>query len=202
MNWPSTFGCFCLARMKLASTRPLRWIDFVWLLPDIFTEKEGTGASKTTVSVLSAKNKTKLYALRKLVSWSMFQLCPRTACLCRNLWCLSGPAGRSILAWCGLALSIATHCARTRSAVSSRRLTISSPSRNPLVFGAHRLTCVSPFFWVGHLSIYWQSSDKLKCFLSSVVLSNRRCLYEQPLEHCSEEMCFRFLERAVLGVYQ
>ena len=34
--------------------------------------------SKTTVSVLRAKKK--LYALRKLVSWLMFQLCPRTAC--------------------------------------------------------------------------------------------------------------------------
>ena len=30
----------------------LRWIDVAELLPDIFAEKEGAGASKTTVSVL------------------------------------------------------------------------------------------------------------------------------------------------------
>ena len=35
------------------------------MLPDIFTEKEGAGASKTTVSVLRAKKK--LYALRARV---------------------------------------------------------------------------------------------------------------------------------------
>ena len=35
----------------------LRWIDVAEVLPDIFTEKEVAGASKTTVSVLRAKNK-------------------------------------------------------------------------------------------------------------------------------------------------
>ena len=57
MNWPATFGYFCLARTKLDSYHCVRTHVGLTLFncyPIFFTEKEGAGASKTTLSVLSA----------------------------------------------------------------------------------------------------------------------------------------------------
>ena len=93
-NWPSTFGCFCLARMKLASTRPLRWIDVAWLLPDIFTEKEGTGASNTTASVLRAKFFFYMRCENSCHNWC-FNFAPGARR--RNPWCLSCPAAAQLM---------------------------------------------------------------------------------------------------------
>ena len=70
MNCPATLGCFCLSRTKLDNyycvQTQLRWIDVAYLLPDI-TEKEGAAASKTTVSVLRAKKKTKIICETRLM---------------------------------------------------------------------------------------------------------------------------------------
>ena len=59
--WPATFACFCLARTKLDNyycvPTPCVGLTLLNCYPTFFTEKEGPRASKTTVSVLRAKNK-------------------------------------------------------------------------------------------------------------------------------------------------
>ena len=76
---------------NLIITTALRWIDVALLVPDIFTEK-GTGASKTTVSVLRA-NFFYMRCESSCYDWCFNFVRERPALEARrrNLWCLSGP---------------------------------------------------------------------------------------------------------------
>ena len=134
-NWPSTFGCFCLARMKLASTRPLRWIDVAWLLPDIFTEKEGTGASNTTASVLRAKFFFYMRCENSCHNWC-FNFVPGARR--RNPWCLSCPAAAKLMInkfMITLNFSVSSFFLGSQNTIDESRTIIISFSRNSIFLG-------------------------------------------------------------------
>ena len=80
MNLPATFGCFCLARTKLDNYHCVRThcvgLTLLNCYPTFLLRKE---LEQATQPYLFWARK-QIYALRKLVLWLMFQLCPRTAC--------------------------------------------------------------------------------------------------------------------------